>query len=97
MDNIKVSATFILRGTIKAHIYGKNHQCDIHKAPKYKECKQSISMTEDAYKEMMSTPIKGVNIKHWKKMSENQRISEHLKEIQHSLRAKSFDFVVYND
>ena len=51
----------------------------------------------ETYKYMMSTPIDNISANHWKRMSENQRITEHLKEIQHDLDATSFEFTVFND
>ena len=54
-------------------------------------------MSMEAYKYMMGTPTNNMSANHWKRMSENQRIMEHLKEIQHDLGAISFEFTVFED
>lgn len=64
---------------------------------KYKPCFQSINMANEVYHYMMDTPTDSMPVNHWKKLSENQRIEEHLKEIQHDLNAISFEFKVFND
>ena len=62
-----------------------------------KPCIQTISMSMEAYKYMISTPADNTSVNHWKRMSENQRIVAHLKEIQHDLGAISFEFTVLED
>ena len=54
-------------------------------------------MSKEAYQYMMSTPVGDMSANHWKRMSENQRIAEHLKETQHDLGAISFEFTIFND
>ena len=54
-------------------------------------------MSMEAYQYMMSTPTSNISINHWKRISENQRIAEHLKETQHDLGAISFEFTIFND
>ena len=83
MDNIKISVSFKLKGNVRNS--------------NYKPCIQTINMSMETYKYMMSTPIDNISANHWKRMSENQRITEHLKEIQHDLDATSFEFTVFND
>ena len=51
----------------------------------------------EAYKYMINTPTDSISTNHWKRMSENQRIAKHLKEIQHDLGAISFEFTVLKD
>lgn len=68
-----------------------------YKTAKCKPCTQPINMTEEAYKDMMSTPIHNISLNHWKRMSEKQKVAEHLKDIQHDLHATSFEFTIYED
>lgn len=77
----------------------KNKHTDVvkFKTPKCKPCIQTINMTEEAYKNMIDNPISNISISHWKRMSDNQRITEHLKELQHDLDAISFEFTVFED
>ena len=51
----------------------------------------------EAYQYMISTPTNNISTNHWKRMSDNQRIAEHLKETQHDLGAISFEFTVFED
>ena len=67
------------------------------KTSRCKPCTQTISMSKEAYQYMMSTPVGDMSANHWKRMSENQRIAEHLKETQHDLGAISFEFTIFND
>ena len=115
MDNIKISVSFKLHGsimyqerndnnllnsdtkTVKSRNKKTKHNTDIIKPAKYKPCFQSINMTNEVYHYMMDTPVDSMPVNHWKKLSENQRIEEHLKEIQHDLDAISFEFKVFND
>lgn len=83
MDNIKISASFKLKGNVRNS--------------NYKPCIQTINMSMEAYQYMMGTSIDNISANHWKRMSENQRITEHLKEIQHDLDATSFKFTVFED
>ena len=50
------------------------------KTSRCKPCIQTISMSIESYQYMMSTPTNNISANHWKRMSENQRIAEHLKE-----------------
>ena len=117
MDNIKISASFKLKGSImyseknhndKSLYYDVNTTCSHDKKKNkaktvklkntyYKPCIQTISMSMEAYKYMKATPTANISGANWKRMSENQRITEHLKEIQHDLDAISFEFTVFND
>ena len=117
MDNIKISASFKLRGGImysekdqnsEPLHYDVNTTCSYDKKKNkaktvklkntyYKPCIQTISMSMEAYKYIMGTPTSNMSTNHWKKRSENQRIMEHLKEIQHDLGAISFEFTVFED
>lgn len=117
MDNIKISVSFKLKGSI---MYSEKDQNDepLHydvntmslqgkkkgktekikfKTSRCKPCIQTINMSMESYHYMMSTPTDNISIAHWKRMSENQRIAEHLKEIQHDLDATSFEFIIFND
>ena len=67
------------------------------KTSRCKPCIQTISMSMEAYQYMMSTPTDNISANHWKRMSENQRIAEHLKETQYDLDAISFEFTVFED
>ena len=67
------------------------------KTSQCKPCIQSINISEEAYQNMMNNPASGISLNHWKRMSENQRIAEHLKEIQHDLDAISFEFTVFDN
>ena len=67
------------------------------KTSRCKPCIQTINMSLEAYQAMMSTPIEKISANHWKRMSENQRIAEHLKEIQDNLGATSFEFTIFED
>lgn len=67
------------------------------KTPKCKPCIQTINMTEEAYRYMLDTPTSNMSANHWKRIPENQRITEHLKEIQHDLDAINFEFTVFED
>ena len=117
MDNIKISVSFKIKGSIMYQekdkdgdpLYydintmefrnNKTKRTDVvkFKTPKCKPCIQTINMIEEAYKYMLNTPINNMSANHWKRMSENQRITEHLKEIQHDLDAISFEFTVFED
>ena len=117
MDNIKISASFKLKGSVMYSEKDKNGEpihYDINtvnfydtetnktktvklKTSRCKPCVQTISMSKEAYQYMMSTPIDNISANHWKRMSESQRITEHLKEIQHDLDAISFEFTVFED
>lgn len=68
-----------------------------YKTSRCKPCVQNIHMTEKAHQNMMGTPINGISFNHWMRMSENQRIAEHLKKIQYDLHATSFEFTVFHD
>ena len=117
MDNIKISASFKLKGGI---MYSEKDQkgeplhydvntMDLYdkkkgktetvkfKTSRCKPCIQTISMSIESYQYMMSTPTDNISANHWKRMSENQRIAEHLKEIQHDLDAISFEFTVFDN
>lgn len=117
MDNIKISASFKLQGSVMYSEKDKNSE-PLHynvntinlydkkknktetvkfKTSRYKPCIQTINMSIEAYQYMMSTPTANMSAAHWKRMSENQRITEHLKENQHDLGAVSFEFIVFND
>ena len=117
MDNIKISASFKLKGSVRTSNKNQNDKLlhydvntrDFYNKKKsktetvklktscYKPCTQTMSMSMEAYQYMMSTPIDNISANHWKRMSESQRITEHLKEIQHDLDAISFEFTVFND
>lgn len=117
MDNIKISASFKIKGGIMYQekdkdgnpLYydintmefrnNKNKHTDVvkFKTPQCKPCIQTINMTEEAYKYMLNTSTSNMSANHWKRMSENQRITEHLKELQHDLDAISFEFTVFED
>ena len=117
MDNIKISASFKLKGSVRISNKNQNDKLlnyDVNtmnfynkkknktKTVKlntscYKPCTQTINMSMETYQYMMSTPIDNISANHWKRMSENQRITEHLKEIQHDLNATSFEFIVFED
>ena len=117
MYNIKISASFKLKGSVMYSEKDKNGE-PIHydtntvnfydtetnktktvklKTSRCKPCTQTISMSKEAYQYMMSTPVGDMSANHWKQMSENQRIAEHLKETQHDLGAISFEFTIFND
>lgn len=66
------------------------------KVRKCKPCKQIINMSQEAYDCMMDTPANSSK-NHWKRMSEKQRIAEHLKDMQYQLHATSFEFTIFND
>lgn len=117
MDNIKISASFKLKGSVMYSEKDKNGEpihYDINtvnfydtetnktktvkfKTSRCKPCTQTISMSKETYQYMMSTPVGDMSANHWKRMSENQRIAEHLKETQHDLDAISFEFTIFND
>lgn len=117
MDNIKISATFKIQGSVMYQEKDKDGNplhCDVNtmkfydkktnhtdivnfKTSKCKPCIQSINMSEEAYQNMMNTPVGGMSTNHWKRMSKNQRIAEHLKELQHDLGATSFEFTVFDN
>lgn len=117
MDNIKITASFKLKGGIMYSEKDKNgkplhydvNTIDFYNHRKNKtetitfktsRCKpsiQAISMSMEAYKYMINTPTDSISTNHWKRMSENQRIAKHLKEIQHDLGAISFEFTVLKD
>ena len=117
MDNIKISATFKIQGSVMyqekdkegkplhydvktMELYDRNtNHTDVvkFKTSRCKPCVQTISMSMEAYKYIMGTPTSNISANHWKRMSENQRIMEHLKEIQHDLGAISFEFTVFED
>ena len=67
------------------------------KTSRCKPCVQTINMSLEAYQTMMNTPTEKMSVNHWKRMSENQRITEHLKEIQNNLGATSFEFTIFED
>lgn len=117
MDNIKISATFKIRGSVMyqekdkegkplhynvntMELYDENtNHTDVVKVKtsKCKPCIQSINMSKEAYQNMINNPTSGISPNHWKRMSENQRIAEHLKELQNDLDAISFEFTVFDD
>ena len=117
MDNIKISASFKLKGSIMYSEKDQNREplhYDVNtmdfydkkkskketikfKTSRCKPCIQTISMSMEAYQYMMSTPTSNISTNHWKRISENQRIAEHLKETQHDLDAISFEFTVFED
>ena len=117
MDNIKISASFKLRGGIMYSEKDQNGEplhYDVNtmdfydrkkgkketvkfKTSRCKPCIQTINMSMEAYQYMISTPTGNISANHWKRMSENQRIAEHLKEAQHDLDAINFEFVVFED
>ena len=67
------------------------------KTSRYNPCIQTINISMEAYQYMISTPTSNISTNHWKRMSDNQRIAEHLKETQHDLGAISFEFTVFED
>ena len=117
MDNIKISASFKLRGGIMYSEKDQNGEplhYDVNtmdfydrkngkketvkfKTSRCKPCIQTINMSMEAYQYMISTPTSNISTNHWKRMSENQRIAEHLKETQHDLDAINFEFIVFED
>ena len=117
MDNIKISASFKLRGGIMYSEKDQNGEplhYDVNtmdfydrkkgkketvkfKISRCKPCIQTINMSMEAYQYMISTPTSNISTNHWKRMSENQRIAEHLKETQHDLDAINFEFIVFED
>lgn len=117
MDNIKISATFKIQGSVMYQEKDKNgnplhydvntmkfydkkiNNTDIvkFKTSRCKPCIQSINMSEEAYQNMIDTPTGSMSSNHWKRMSKNQRIAEHLKELQHDLGATSFEFTVFDN
>ena len=117
MDNIKISATFKIQGSVMYQEKDKDgnplhydvntmkfykkktNYTDVikFKTSRCKPCIQSINMSEEAYQNMMDNPAGGMSSNHWKRMSENQRIAEHLKELQHDLGATSFEFTVFDN
>ena len=117
MDNIKISASFKLQGSVMysekdrkgdplhydvntVDLYDKKKNKTItakFKTSRYKPCIQTINMSMEAYQSMISVPTANISTAHWKRMSENQRIAEYLKEMQYDLGAISFEFTVFND
>lgn len=117
MDNIKISASFNLQGSIMyseqdkegnpvsfdintINFYDKKkHKTNTikFKTSRCKPCVQTINMSLEAYQAMMNTPTEKISVNHWKRMSANQRIAEHLKEIQNNLGATSFEFTIFED
>lgn len=67
------------------------------KTSKCKPCTQSINITREAYKSMLSTPIHKISPFQWNSMSKKKKIAEHLKDIQHDLHATSFEFIIYEE
>lgn len=93
MDNIKITVNFTLSGRVRNRI-NNDPETKIYK---YKDCNQTINMSRDAYVELLRTPCNNITPKHWQRLNPYQRISEHLKELQHDLQATNFTFVIYND
>lgn len=112
MDNIKISVSFSIPGSVAYQEkdnngdpiryntvsipMGKSAPITI-KVAKCKPSTQSINMTDEAYKGMLSTPIHKISLNHWKRMTDVQRVAEHLKDIQYDLHATSFEFTIYED
>lgn len=91
MDNIKITVSYTIPGSV---MIGKK---DSEKPRRCKPAMLSINMTDLAYEEMLHTPCNKVSPKHWQRMSEAQRVIEHLKLIQQDFHAISFEFTIYND
>lgn len=94
MDNIKITASFTLPGRTPII---ETKEGESNKIVGYKTCTQTINMTEETYKHMLYNTCNNIGLKHWKQMSENQRIAEHLKEVQGNLGASSFEFIIYKN
>lgn len=92
MDNIKISVTYTIPGSV---MYSENKESS--KPRKCKPAMQSINMTDVTYEDMIRTPCNKISPKHWKRMTEPQRVIEHLKLIQHDLNAINFEFTIYDD
>lgn len=89
-----------LSDTVSISVFDKStHKKDNikYQLRKCKPCTQSINMTHAAYNGMINTPCNNISPKHWQRMSINNRIAEHLKEIQHNLNAESFEFTIFED
>lgn len=74
-----------------------NYKTVIVRIPKCKPCTQTINMTDAAYSNMLTNPAQGISPKHWVRMPIMERVRAHLKEIQQSLGATDYTFIVYED
>ena len=90
MDDIKISVNF----KIKNNTISKN---DNPKVSRYNYCVQSINMTKEAYYYMINNITNNISNSHWKRLSNHRRIEEHLKGLQHDLKAASFEFTIFED
>ena len=90
MDDIKISVNF----KIKNDTISKN---DNPKVSRYNYCVQSINMTKEAYYYMIDNIVNNISSNHWKRLSNRRRIAEHLKGLQHDLKAASFEFTIFED
>ena len=54
-------------------------------------------MTKEAYYYMINNIVNNISNSHWKRLSNHRRIEEHLKGLQHDLKAASFEFTIFED
>lgn len=64
---------------------------------KRKPAYQTITMSEDAYKDMINTCPEKIARKDWSQMSKNQRVEKHLELIAQALGGTAFTYNILED
>jgi hypothetical protein len=112
MVNIKILATFTLPGSVMVNedtenttsintmmLKNKGKKELLHfRTRKSIDARQSIKMSDEAYKYMISSFVpEWSNPGDWKKMSKTQRLIAHLNRIKDYLGATGFEYSICDD